>query len=47
MLFRPSLSLLSTQFVEDVNSPAEWVVVALVPIELVQSLEFGIGNNEI
>ena len=46
-LLSPSLSLLSSQFPENVNSPAEGVVVARVAIEFVQGLEFGVGDDEV
>lgn len=46
-LLSPSLSLLSSQFPENVNSPAEGVVIARVAIEFVQGLEFGVGDDEV
>lgn len=47
VLFSTSLSLSSTQFLKDINTPAEGVVVSLVLVKLVKSLELGIGNHKV
>jgi hypothetical protein len=47
MLLSASLSLGGTQFIEDINPPAERIVVPLVAVQLVKSLEFRVGNDKI
>lgn len=47
MLLSTSLCFLCAKFLKDVNTPAEGVVVSLATVELVESLEFCVGDGEV
>lgn len=48
MLLNTSLSLSLTQLIEEgIDTPAEGIVVPLIAVQIVKSLEFRVGNDEI
>jgi hypothetical protein len=47
MLFGTSLSFSSSQLAKDINTPAEGIVVPLVTVQLVESFELRVRDNEI
>lgn len=47
MLFSAAFSLSSAQFLEHIYTPAEWIVVACVLVELVEGSEFLVGNDKV
>lgn len=47
MFLSTSLSLGCTQLIKDINSPAEWIIVSLVAVQLVKSLKFRVGDDKI
>jgi hypothetical protein len=47
MLFGTSLSFSSSKLLENVNTPAERIVVSCVLVELVEGRKLFVGNNEV
>lgn len=47
MFLGTTLCLFSTKLLEDINTPAERIIVPLIPVELVESFEFGVRDREV
>ena len=47
MLLGATLGFGSTQFLEHIHTPTEWIIVACVLVELVQSRKLLIGNDKV